>query len=117
VSTPIRPETHRDSTPKRPSFFAPRQIREDLDTLDTSQPRAPDTPSPSRRTLSFQTMIDPEFADNYGGKKRDRPVGGMGGGGGGGGGMGGGGGGGRGSNVHGTGRIRGIDHSAPMAGG
>ena len=65
----------------------------------------------------FQTMIDPEFADNYGGKKRDRPVAGMGGGGGGGGGMGGGGGGGRGSNVHGTGRIRGIDHSAPMAGG
>ena len=116
MSTPIRHETHRDSTPKRPSFFAPRQIREDLDTLDTSQPRAPDTPSPSRRTLSFQTMIDPEFADNYGGKKRDRPVGGMGGGGGGGG-MGGGGGGGGGSNVHGTGRIRGIDHSAPMAGG
>jgi len=64
-------------------------------------------------------MIDPEFADNYGGKKRDRPVGGLGGGGGGGGMGGGGGGGGRGfgSNIHGTGRIRGMDHSAPMAGG
>ena len=61
-------------------------------------------------------MIDPEFADNYGGKKRDRPVGGPrrrrrrqeeeaeaeGG---------------SGSNIHGTGRIRGMDHSAPMAGG
>jgi len=64
-------------------------------------------------------MIDPEFADKYGGKKRDRPVGGLGGGGGGGGMGGGGGGGGRGfgSNIHGTGRIRGMDHSAPMAGG
>ena len=63
-------------------------------------------------------MIDPEYAERYGQKKgaARRPMGGLGGGGGGGGPMGGdyrrpGG------NVHGASRIRGIDHSAPVAGG
>lgn len=110
MSGPISPER----------ATAPRFFSLSLSSDPTGRLATPGT-SPLTRSFpprSFQTMIDPEFADNYGGKKRDRPVGGLGGGGGGGG-MGGGGGGGRGfgSNIHGTGRIRGMDHSAPMAGG
>lgn len=64
-------------------------------------------------------MIDPDYAERYGGKKDAprRPIGGVGGGGGGGGGGMGGGGGRPGGNVHGMSRVRGVNHAAPVAGG
>ena len=66
-------------------------------------------------------MLDPEYAESYGAKQRQKRGGGFGGNAGGG--LGGGGGppppgGGRpGGNVHGASRIRGLDHSAPQVGG
>lgn len=74
---------------------------------------------PSPHPHSFQSMLDPEYAESYGSKQAQKRRGGFGGSGGGGGGMGGPGGGiGRpGGNVHGASRIRGLDHSAPQMGG